>query len=418
VPTNLPSASPGSGYTPALDGLRAASILLVVAGHSGLDGIVPAGFGVTLFFFISGLLISRLLLTEYQRTGRIALLGFYLRRFLRLMPALYIYVAMSAALFAGLGFVIPRLHYSAALFYWANYYGVYVSEVHGGFAAVPHLEVQSPFAVLWSLAVEEHFYFLFPALLIVFRKRLPALLWTLAGLCALALIWRYVFVAAHCADPAGQVCLWSQYHNERATDTRFDSILFGVIATLLLTLAPARFPRAIGHPAALATAILLLLASFAVRDPVFRSTLRYTIQGLALVAIVPAILNAPLAEPVKSLLSWRPLLYLGRLSYSLYLFHWGAKNFASCVTTSYSWEWYAIFIPGALIPTLLCYHFVEVPIVGLRRRFGSHAPKKAIPQPDSRGDGGYAGSIDSRVRSGMPPAIRPEPIMLIEGTRS
>ena len=208
-----------TGYVPALDGLRAVSIGLVVICHCGLDRVVPAGFGVTLFFFISGLLISRLLLAELQRTGHIELLHFYFMRFLRLMPALYLSVAVAALAFAAIGFAMTPLHYSAALFYWANYFGVYFSDVYGGFATAPHSDVQNPFAVLWSLAVEEHFYFMFPALLLLFAKRLRVLLGVLALLCLAALAWRGVFLAMHCGDPHSVSCEWAQYHNERASDS-------------------------------------------------------------------------------------------------------------------------------------------------------------------------------------------------------
>lgn len=82
---------------------------------------------------------------------------------------------------------------------------------------------------------------MFPAFLLLFAKRLRVLLGVWALLCLAALAWRGLFLAMHCGDPHSVSCEWAQYHNERASDTRFDSILYGVIATLLLTLAPQRF---------------------------------------------------------------------------------------------------------------------------------------------------------------------------------
>lgn len=131
-----------TNYVPALDGLRAVSIAFVIIGHCGLEHLVPGGLGVTLFFFISGLLISRLLLVEFQRTGRINLSRFYFMRFLRLMPALYLFVLIGGIAFAVIGFTISPLNYSAALFYWANYFGIYLNDVYGGFAATPHESVR------------------------------------------------------------------------------------------------------------------------------------------------------------------------------------------------------------------------------------------------------------------------------------
>src|SRR6516165_7304279 len=74
---------------PSLDGIRAISVLIVVLGHSGFDALVPGGLGVTIFFFLSGYLISTLMLVENERTGGIKILNFYVRRMFRLMPALF-----------------------------------------------------------------------------------------------------------------------------------------------------------------------------------------------------------------------------------------------------------------------------------------------------------------------------------------
>jgi peptidoglycan/LPS O-acetylase OafA/YrhL len=380
-PWSLPASS---SYEPALDGLRAVSILFVVLSHAGLAGIMPANFGVTIFFFISGFLISRLLLAEHGRRGHISLGRFYMRRFLRLMPALILYVAVAGAIFSLLGYRLVPTQYASALLYWANYYGIYLDDVGGGFAVWPHADVQSPFAILWSLAVEEHFYLVFPALLLLFAKRLRLLLYLVVALCALALVWRYVFLAIHCADPASAVCDWAQYHNERASDARFDSIFYGVLAALILNASPHRYLAIIARPAMIIAALALLAAALVVRDPIFRASLRYTLEGVALMAIVPAILYVPLAVPARAILSWAPMLYIGRLSYTLYLFHWLGKNLAhDFAPVAYSWHWYGIFVPVTAIATLSCYHLLEVPIVGLRRRFGSNAPPEAVPHADS-----------------------------------
>src|SRR5579871_6458680 len=80
--------SPQNGYIPALDGLRACAILLVFASHYGGNAIIPGGFGVTLFFFISGYLITSLLISEMQSFRAISISQFYMRRFIRLAPAL------------------------------------------------------------------------------------------------------------------------------------------------------------------------------------------------------------------------------------------------------------------------------------------------------------------------------------------
>lgn len=92
------SHQPGAFHIPSLDGLRAVAILLVFVAHAGLDHIVPGGFGVTIFFFLSGYLITTLLRREFDRFGSIDLWQFYLRRVLRIWPAFYLVLLCGAAL--------------------------------------------------------------------------------------------------------------------------------------------------------------------------------------------------------------------------------------------------------------------------------------------------------------------------------
>src|SRR2546428_13273829 len=97
---------PSFSYVPGLDGLRACAILLVLVAHVGLHAYVPGGFGVTLFFFISGMLITRLLLAEHAETGCIAVGRFYARRMLRLYPALLVAIALATLTFWAAGGVM------------------------------------------------------------------------------------------------------------------------------------------------------------------------------------------------------------------------------------------------------------------------------------------------------------------------
>ena len=95
---------PPSAYIPSLDGLRAVSILIVLLSHAGVSQRIPGGFGVTIFFFLSGFLITTLLLREYDRNGTVSLRNFYIRRLLRLTPPLLLTLLAAAVLYM-LGFV-------------------------------------------------------------------------------------------------------------------------------------------------------------------------------------------------------------------------------------------------------------------------------------------------------------------------
>ena len=181
------AAGHGGAYLPALDGLRAVSILLVVLSHLGLDRVVPGAFGVTLFFFISGFLITRQLAGGLARDGRVDFGGFYWRRVLRLMPAGLVYIAVAGLLFTAAGGVISRGGWLAALGYGANYYDLWAGYRSSG-AGVRH-----PFNILWSLAIEEHFYAVWPVCLaLMWGRGRGRVFWALAVLCGAVLVWRVV----------------------------------------------------------------------------------------------------------------------------------------------------------------------------------------------------------------------------------
>ena len=142
---------PDSGVIPSLDGLRAVSILIVLVSHAGYGTIVPGGLGVTIFFFLSGYLITTLMLAEHERTGELDVVRFYARRVFRLMPPLIVTLAIVYGLtFAGLvpgGITLAGL--ASQLLYFANYYQIFFD---------PGNTIPGGTEVLWSLAVEEHYY--------------------------------------------------------------------------------------------------------------------------------------------------------------------------------------------------------------------------------------------------------------------
>jgi peptidoglycan/LPS O-acetylase OafA/YrhL len=149
---------PESGAIPSLDGLRAISILIVLVSHAGYGSAVPGGLGVTIFFFLSGYLITTLLLDETERSGRINIGKFYLRRVFRLFPPLLVTLFIAYSLVA-LGLLDGGISWSgvlAQLFYFANYYGLFFD---------PGNTTAAGTGILWSLAVEEHFYMIYPTVL-------------------------------------------------------------------------------------------------------------------------------------------------------------------------------------------------------------------------------------------------------------
>jgi peptidoglycan/LPS O-acetylase OafA/YrhL len=293
---------------PSLDGLRAVSFLIVFVSHAGLQSIVPGGFGVTVFFFLSGFLITTLLRLEQQQHGAIRLREFYLRRALRIWPPFYT-ILVLAALGTAFGLVGGRLlawPLLAQALHFNNYW-----TIARGTDGIP-----LGAAVYWSLAIEEHFYLLFPWILRALHRGFATprpralVLW---ALCALVLAWRCVLVLGlHVTEDRTYM----------GSDTRFDSILFG--CALAMWGNPALDPTPIGDRVwkwvLLPAGVALLMFTFAYRDPAFRETFRYTLQGMGLMPVFVVAIRYPGWGPMR-LLNTRLMRFIGVLSYSLYLLH-------------------------------------------------------------------------------------------------
>ena len=283
---------------PALDGLRAVSILIVTLAHLRKLVVSPAIYaflmtlspaGVDVFFVISGYLITTLLLRELEGTGAISIVGFYRRRLLRITPA-YLFFLATAAAMAALGFarVDPRA-WPYLLSYTYN--------------LVPGLG-QDTVGHVWSLCVEEHFYLIWPAALIFLGRRGAGLV--LAGVIAVAATLRFVLPwAAPAIDP------------EFFSPTRLDTIAIGC---LLAFVEPKLGPdRARGWPWALLGALIFFGSIFGLsRFGKYELGPKAMVEALSIALVIHALVQRP-ADPVTRLLEHPALRLIGRMSYSLYL---------------------------------------------------------------------------------------------------
>lgn len=342
---------------PSLDGLRAVSFGFVFAAHAGLYDIVPGAFGVTVFFFLSGFLITTLMRREYEKTSSFSLPKFYLRRVLRIFPPFYIVLGLAiAAAATGLvpgGFTVDGV--LAQALHYSNY-----RIIEHGYTGLP-----LGTGVYWSLAVEEHFYLLFPWIyfgLVRLRAAgsLQALL--IVVFCVALFAWRTYLVVGHDASEA---------RSSLSSDTRFDSLLFG--CALAVYENPALDRSAVGErtwkTVFFPLGILGLLTSFLYRDATFRETLRYTLQGVSLIPVFVCAIRYPEWGPMR-VLNLRPLAFLGVLSYSLYLMH---QVVLYAVETHFAGTLgklgtALVALAVTILLAWLMYLFVEKPCAGLRRR--------------------------------------------------
>jgi len=347
---------------PGLDGVRAISILIVMVSHSGLENQVPGVLGVTIFFFLSGFLITTLLHNEYRETGGIDIKKFYTRRFLRLYPPLAVYIVAVIVTLIFLKKDIDGIGLLGALFYFANYL----------FALAPYHIVS--FGVhLWSLSVEEHFYIFFPLLMLLLVRRRVQIVPVLTLLCFIPLFARIAIVLL--TDPSHFVT-----YTTVATECRFDSILFGCLTAMATRQAWApRFILVATHPATVVIAFALMLLTLVDRNTIFRQTLRFTIQNFALISLLLTAVYTSRFIFAKRLLNSVVSRWIGVLSYSLYLWHFAtfasARYLLGPVSPAiiYLTGWVASFIVA-----LAVHFFVERPIFEARRRFGSHAHESVI----------------------------------------
>ncbi len=354
-------------YIPSLDGLRAVAFLLVFLAHAMPYRDLPGGFGVTVFFFLSGYLITTLLRAEAERCRAINLKSFYLRRVLRIFPPCYITVALVSTL-AALGLVYNTESYKSlwsAFFYFSNYWNIL------GWGNLP-----AGLGILWSLAVEEHYYLLFPPLYAFFvykkvsRKRQAAVLLIL---CAAALAWR--------------ICRAAIFHSPwvniyEGTDTRFDSILFGcVLAIVANPRLGDRVSWLTRHAKALAVAgALLIVLAFAYRNPFFRDTIRYTLNAIGLAQIF-FLATLPERRSFTRALEWPVLRWLGQLSYSMYLIHHTLfHHFLHYHRPSF--ELAMLILAATIAYAQLMRTLVELPLQRARASLRAKAtPRQAKPAP-------------------------------------
>jgi peptidoglycan/LPS O-acetylase OafA/YrhL len=374
-------------YLPGLDGLRALAVIAVLLYHAELPWI-PGGFlGVEVFFVISGYLITALLLAEWRQQGRIDLKAFWLRRARRLLPALYLLLVVTlayAVVFLPEEVVGLQNDAISALGYVTNWYLILGHESYFEAMGRPSLLKH-----LWSLAVEEQFYLLWPPVLALglsvgatrWRER-RVLLVALAGAATSALLMALLYRPE--VDPSRIYF---------GTDTRAAGLLIGAALAFAWTpwhratprgkggYAATRHPRPAGWRGRLrrrwgwTTPLLLDVAGLVALGGLVLACLRLgEFQpflyrgGLATVALATAVVIMACAHPHTrfgaSLLGWRPLWWIGVRSYGIYLWHWPVFMVTRPQIDVHmdGWELLALRLALTVVLADLSYRYVETPI--------------------------------------------------------
>jgi peptidoglycan/LPS O-acetylase OafA/YrhL len=304
-----------SHYRPQLDGLRAVAVYLVVAFHAGISAFSGGFIGVDVFFVLSGYLVTQLLMRDFRAAGRVNLRRFYSRRFRRLLPAAFVVLVITAAVYTAVAAPVD-VHdaiggFRAAFLYVANWH--FIGQSNDYFAADVNT---NPVLHFWSLAVEEQFYLCWPLLFsgaYLVTRRAGARQWKLLRLIVAAGFVASLVAALHLST----VNLNRAYYG---TDTRAYELLAGALLAMtpwVMRIARTR-RRATQAFAPIAIAALVLIAT----STIHLGAIQRGVAATLLTSVVIVALEVSRGGIVKRILSTPTATYLGRVSYGTYLWHW------------------------------------------------------------------------------------------------
>jgi peptidoglycan/LPS O-acetylase OafA/YrhL len=352
-------------YRPALDGLRAVSILGVLMYHGGFSWAGGGVISVNVFFVLSGFLITTLLLKEWEGSGTIRLLSFWARRARRLLPALFLLligVALYIRIFAPNGTQSQfRGDALSTLLYFGNWHQIFSGQSYFALVSAP-----SPVLHTWSLAIEEQFYLVWPLVVLGLLKLwrstrvllAAAVLGVLSSAVAMAALYRPGI------DPS------RLYYG---TDTRAQDILVGAVVGILLLHRPSSHAPKMRVRGSLIAAGGMVVFAWEWLTVTGASMWLYRggflVCDLAVGIVIMGVTLAPDGLPARAL-SLQPLTYVGRISYGLYLWHWPVFLVVDHARSGLSgWDLFALRSAVTFAIAIASWHLVEQPI----RRIGFRA---------------------------------------------
>ncbi len=340
LPSSADSDATGQGASASternrivpLDGVRAFAVMAVILYHAEPSWAIGGYFGVDVFFVLSGYLITSLLLREWQGTGGIALRSFWARRARRLLPALFLMLAVVGAV----SVVLPQVLGSPGIFgdtlatlgYVANWHLVAAHTDYFATAANP-----SPLLPTWSLAIEEQFYLIWPLVLLLlvgwlhrFHRRrvnvgrgtdplvvvgVVAILGALGSALLMSLL-----------TPVGAASVNRSYYG---SDTRAQALLVGAaLAAVCLWWGPVRTTlgrRTLWVIGIAGATVIVVMWRMVTEASAFTFHGGFAVLALCTAAVISCVILVP-GHPLTKVLSARPLPYVGRISYGMYLWYW------------------------------------------------------------------------------------------------
>lgn len=350
-------------HVPELDGLRGIAIISVIIHHQLTPFSLSGGFlGVDLFFVLSGFLITGLLLAEFEKTETISLRNFYMRRVLRLAPALLLYLiaCLLVTHYTQLIEITRELKLIAiALVYSTNW--------RMAFGWDSFLD---PTAIIWSLSIEEQFYLVWPLVFfscLALKVRRRFIVTGLGVIILLIMLHRYSLLKAG-------IDLTRLYYG---TDTRADALLTGCLVSLLHSAQiPLKMKAWLKIASVLSGALLLYLMATSRFADQFLYEFGYTVIALLAGIVIFAAANSP-PRILSVALVWRPLRWVGKISYGLYLWHWLVVRSTSFYYLGYWEPWAKLSLAVGI--TSISFYLVERPFNRLKKRYAIRPPGLQSP---------------------------------------
>ena len=309
-------------YLPSIDSLRALAVLAVIIYHIDVN-YLPGGFlGVDLFFVLSGYLISSLIIKEYKKTGTLNLYNFYMRRARRLLPAVYFMITVCLVFMVLFNGVLLRKSHLDAVFgyiYSSNWWYIFHKlDYFDSFGA------QSPFKHLWSLAIEEQFYMFFPLIFLIFNRQKKEE----GQLSSLNKNFLYVVLGLILISLVTHILLFDINNINRiyfGTDTRAFSLLVGVVGALVYPMdklsSPTNAKESVLYSVVSLTSISTLIAIMFYTSEYNTWLYRGGFLLVAIIGLIIIISSGRQYTFMSKLLSFKPFVFIGKISYSLYLWH-------------------------------------------------------------------------------------------------
>ena len=365
MPQSLPARAASMSRIPSLDGLRALSIFLVMALHTlqrfNLTHHVPllwfaifdGDTGVFIFFVISGYLITSLLLHEQQKRGSISMRSFYFRRAMRILPPIYLYIAVLLVLGWAGRLVVTNIDVFSALFFFHNY------ATTSSMWSLEHF---------WTLSVEEQFYFIWPCILYYCLRHWPGV----AGRMAAAKVAIAVILISPVIRMVSFALPIGYLHHSGMFHMRADSLMFGCVAALLQ--GTPLFERVYSYATKIwwiPPAVIFLSDCLQARfQNYWELPVGITVCGTAIAFFLLWCVRNP-SSVVGRVLNARPIMHIGVLSYSIYvwqtlfLHHNNVTVFGPSLRfiSTFPGNWLAI-----LVVAEISYYLVEQPSLRLRNR--------------------------------------------------